>query len=161
MTYSVANVAITNTFDYWRNQSNYLAYASSNLNVTVNSGTAVGNAAISGAFAYSTGQIWQSNTTTSGNSTQTIDTFELGLYRTAEYIISVNDNNSNSHYASKILITHDNGTAYITEYAVMQSNNSAAIGPFTASIASGNVYFSFTPVSTNTTINFNRTLVTV
>jgi len=161
MTYSVANVAITNTFEYWRGQTNYLAYAVSNLAVTVNSNTAVGNAGITGAFAYGGGQIWQSNVTTTGTTVQVIDYIPLSVYRTAEYIISVNDNNANSHYSSKLLLTHDVGAAYLTEYAVIQTNNSVIIGPFTASVNTTSAILSFTPVSSNTTVNFNRIAVTV
>lgn len=50
MTALVANVDITDTFDNWRVRTNELAYAMSNLAVTVNSNTAVGNAAITGRF---------------------------------------------------------------------------------------------------------------
>ena len=163
MTYSVANVAVTNTFDYWRGQTNYLAYAMSTYAVTTNGGTTpVGNAAITGAFSYgSNSQIWSANVRTTGTSTQVIDSFPLSSYKTAEYIISVKDNNANSHYSSKILLTHDIGSAYLTEYAVMQTNNSVIIGPFSASVNTTSAILSFTPVSSNTTVNFNRIAITV
>ena len=163
MTYSVANVAVTNTFDYWRGQTNYLAYAMSTYAVTTNGGTTpVGNAAITGAFSYgSNSQIWSANVRTTGTSTQVIDSFPLSSYKTAEYIISVKDNNANSHYSSKILLTHDIGSAYLTEYAVMQTNNSVIIGPFSASVNATSAILSFTPVSSNTTVNFNRIAITV
>jgi hypothetical protein len=163
MTYSVANVAVTNTFDYWRGQTNYLAYAMSTYAVTTNGGTTpVGNAAITGSFGYgANSQIWSANVRTTGTSTQIIDSFPLATYRTAEYIISVKDNNANSYYSSKILVTHDGGTSYTTEYSILQSNSAATIGPFTSTIASGNVNISFTPVSTNTNVQFHRILVSV
>jgi hypothetical protein len=163
MTYSVANVAVTNTFDYWRGQTNYLAYAMSTYAVTTNGGTTpVGNAAITGAFSYgSNSQIWSANVRTTGTSTQIIDSFPLSSYRTAEYIISVTDNNANSYYSSKILVSHNGAVSSATEYATIQSNSAATIGPFTASIASGNVNISFTPVSTNTNVQFHRILVSV
>jgi len=51
MTVTVANTANTNTFDYWRNRTNELAYAMSTYAVTAGgTNTAVGNAAISGNF---------------------------------------------------------------------------------------------------------------
>jgi hypothetical protein len=161
MTYNVANVAITNTFEFWRGQTNYLAGAMSTYAVTVNSNAAVGNAAITGAFTYGGGQIWQSNVTTTGTTVQVIDSILLSTYKTAEYIISVKDNNANSHYSSKILLTHDIGSAYLTEYAVMQTNNSVIIGPFSASVNTTSAILSFTPVSSNTTVNFNRIAITV
>ena len=161
MTYNVANVAITNTFEFWRGQTNYLAGAMSTYAVTVNSNAAVGNAAITGAFTYGGGQIWQSNVTTTRTTVQVIDSILLSTYKTAEYIISVKDNNANSHYSSKILLTHDIGSAYLTEYAVMQTNNSVIIGPFSASVNATSAILSFTPVSSNTTVNFNRIAITV
>lgn len=51
MTATVANVDIVDTFDNWRVRTNELAYAMSNLAVTVNSNTATGNAAITGRFS--------------------------------------------------------------------------------------------------------------
>jgi len=50
MTAAVQNTTTTNTFDFWRNRTNELAFAMSTLAVTVNSNTAVGNAAITGSF---------------------------------------------------------------------------------------------------------------
>ena len=50
MTAAVQNTITTNTFDFWRNRTNELAFAMSTLVVTVNSNTAVGNAAITGSF---------------------------------------------------------------------------------------------------------------
>ena len=50
MTVYIQNTAVTNTFDFWRNRTNDLAFAMSNSAVTVNSNTAAGNAAITGTF---------------------------------------------------------------------------------------------------------------
>lgn len=51
MSVTVANTANTNTFDYWRNRTNELAYAMSTYAVTAGgSNTSAGNAAISGTF---------------------------------------------------------------------------------------------------------------
>lgn len=48
MTYIVANTLLTSTFDYWRNRTNELATAMSNVAVTVQSNAAVGNAEVVG-----------------------------------------------------------------------------------------------------------------
>ena len=62
MTVNVANTSNTNTFDYWRNRTNELAYAVSTYAVTAGSTNAAsGNAAITGNF--------NANTFTVGNST--------------------------------------------------------------------------------------------
>lgn len=65
MTVNVANVANTDTFNYWKNRTNELATAMSNVVVTTNSNTAAGNAAISGTF---TANVVYANTITVGNS---------------------------------------------------------------------------------------------
>lgn len=54
MTVAVANVTNSNTFAHWLARTNEMAYALSTVAVTVNSNTAVGNAAISGTFAANT-----------------------------------------------------------------------------------------------------------
>ena len=52
MTVNIANTANNNTFDYWRNRTNELAFAMSTYAVTANSSNAaVGNAAITGNFS--------------------------------------------------------------------------------------------------------------
>lgn len=50
MTVSVPQVSNTNTFYFWKNQTNLLADVISTVAVTTNSNTAIGNAAISGMF---------------------------------------------------------------------------------------------------------------
>jgi hypothetical protein len=50
MTFTVANTATTNTFDYWRTRTNELADAMTRLVVSVDSNTATGNAAVNGHF---------------------------------------------------------------------------------------------------------------
>ena len=69
MTIEVSNTANTNTFDYWRNRTNELAYAMSSFVVTTDSNTAVGNAAISSAF---TANVLIANTVRVSNSTSNI-----------------------------------------------------------------------------------------
>lgn len=54
MAITVANVQLTNSFDYWRNRHNELAHAMSNFAVTTDSPPAVGNAQIIGTFTANT-----------------------------------------------------------------------------------------------------------
>jgi hypothetical protein len=61
MTITVANTALTNTFEYLVNRTNELANAMSTKAVTTNSNTTTGNAAITGKFT--------ANVYTVGNST--------------------------------------------------------------------------------------------
>lgn len=50
MTVTIANVALTNTFDFWRGQTNILADTMTNKVVTTASNSAAGNAAVRGTF---------------------------------------------------------------------------------------------------------------
>jgi hypothetical protein len=54
MTYVVANTLLTSTFDYWRNRTNELATAMSNVAITVSSNAAVGNAEVVGTVTVQT-----------------------------------------------------------------------------------------------------------
>jgi VCBS repeat-containing protein len=65
MTVAVANVANTNTFDYWRNRTNEFATAMSNVVVSTGS-TTTGNADITGSF---TANVLIANTVRVSNST--------------------------------------------------------------------------------------------
>ena len=85
MTATVANTANTNTFDYWRNRTNELAYAMSTLAVTAGgSNAAVGNAAITGNF--------NANTLSVGNSTvnTTIRTANSTQQSNGQYFLNAN-----------------------------------------------------------------------
>lgn len=68
MTVAVANVANTNTFDYWRNRTNELATAMSNVVISTGS-TTTGDAAITGTF---TANVLIANTVRVSNSTANI-----------------------------------------------------------------------------------------
>lgn len=75
MTVTVANVANTNTFDYWRNRTNELAFAMSTYVVTTETAATTGNAAITGTFTANVlagNTVYLSNTTS--NLTITIPT---------------------------------------------------------------------------------------
>ena len=238
MTIYIQNTVVTNTFDFWRNRTNELASAMSNSVVTVNSNTAVGNAAISDTFTannlvlgntnpsayilignttvnayvntssiyfgndsvnttittstvalansvsnlnitiptnaqYSNGQYYLNangswsiiappetatqTLSTTGTGTMNLDSFSTTTYNVAEYILSVKDNNANNYFTGKFIVAHDSGTAYITQYATFTSNSS--VGTFTSTLSSGNVYFRFTPTSSNTTVKYFRSIV--
>ena len=72
MTIYIQNTSVTNTFDFWRNRTNQIAYALSNSVVTVNSNTAIGDAAITGLFT--------ANTLLLGNSTVNASLTPAQLY---------------------------------------------------------------------------------
>lgn len=94
--------------------------------------------------------------TTTGTSLQTVDSF-LNTFRSARYLVSVNDNNANGHQSSEIMVLYDGTNALVTEFAQLVSNS--VLVTFSATANSTAVLLQATPVSTNTTIKSHRTLV--
>jgi hypothetical protein len=192
MTATVANTANTNTFDYWRNRTNELAYAMSALAVTAGgSNAAVGDAAITGKLTANTISVGNAsvnvvistaNSTqisngqyflnangnwglvaaptytdfsyTSGNTAQLIDSYDMSVYGTVEYIINAVDNTANNRMSTKIFTSHNSADVYSSEYLTYVSNT--AFGAFTANSNTTHARLYFTPTSTNTLVKFVR-----
>jgi len=91
---------------------------------------------------------------TSGITNTEINNYLTNTFASAEYLLAVKDNNANNYQSSKILITHDVDNAYLSEYAIIVSNN--YVGSFFANSNTSHVRLYFNPTSTNTTINFTR-----
>ena len=102
MTVTIANTSNTNTFGYWKERTNELAYAMSTYAVTVGSNAAVGNAAIIGTYIANSFQISNSSgtyllTPVVGNndvvisgvsSNDIVDYFDKTTYRGVEYLVT-------------------------------------------------------------------------
>jgi hypothetical protein len=135
MTATVQNTATTNTFDFWRNRTNELAYAMTNLAVTVGSNTATGNAAITG---------WL---TANGVNLQTINAVSIAG-NTASFVTSVSAptiNVSTSSINSTVLFV-GNSTANATlsvagSLSMANSTSNLAIAiPNTTQTSTGNYF---------------------
>ena len=149
---SVTNVVI--------NQSNIiLANSTSNIQIAIPTSAQVSN----GQFYLNANGSWSASglvfetINTSGPATINVDSFSKTSYGAAEYVIRIKDNNANNYSASKLLLMHDGGNAYITEYAMLLSNSS--IGTFSVAIVSSNVYLQFAPTSNSTTISFAKVII--
>jgi hypothetical protein len=94
---------------------------------------------------------------TTGTSAQNVDSWSLTTYSTAEYVVNVKDNAANGFSATKILVVHDIGNSYITEYGTINSNGS--LGTFSSTTNATHVIVRFTPASVNTTVKYARTLI--
>jgi len=136
MTYSIGNTDVTNTFEYWRTQTNYLAAAMSNYAVTVNSNTAAGNAAITGTFTANALNIGNSTVNSSftgstlavanafyvGNTTS--NTFANSTYITTTGTLSVGGSGANvSINASSIVLANSTIGVTIGVPTVAQAAN--------------------------------------
>jgi hypothetical protein len=96
----------------------------------------------------------QNTVTFTGTSSQVLDSMTLSAYRSAEYVISANNNTANAYQVSKILVIHDGTTAYVTEYGTMYTNTS--VMTITAGANATHMLINCTPVSSNTTVKFTR-----
>lgn len=97
--------------------------------------------------------------TSTGASSQVMDYWGLTVFRSAEYMISVTDNNANSYQLSKLLVVQNGGGAYATEYGVITSN--ATVSAFTVSVNATSLLLNCAPVSTNATFQITRTAVRI
>lgn len=86
-----------------------------------------------GSFAYTT------------NSQSTIDSFSTSTIRSVEYLVEAS-NTSAAYQMSKLLAFHDDTTAYITEYGML-NGPSGNLLTFTADISGGNLRLRGTPVN--------------
>jgi len=93
--------------------------------------------------------------TSTGATSQILDYWGLTVFRSAEYMISVTDNNSNSYQLSKLLVVQNGGNSYSTEYGIITSN--ATISAFSVSVNATSLLLNCTPVSTNATFQLTRT----
>jgi len=152
-----ANVNLTTSYLNIGNSSVNVVINSTSIvtgSVTVNSSTiAVGGSNVATVAALS--GLGISNTITfTGTSSQVMDSIALSSTRSAEYLISANNNTANAYQVSKILVIHDGTTAYVTEYGTMFTNTSV-IG-ISAGANATHLLVNCTPVSSNTTVKFTR-----
>jgi hypothetical protein len=88
--------------------------------------------------------------TTTGTSAQEVDAIAIATFRSSEYTLTVKDNVANNYQISKMLLIHDGGAAYLTEYGILRSNS--AMGTFATGSNATHFTLTFTPVSANTTL---------
>lgn len=154
---STVNTTITST-------SVNISNSTANISLTIPSNTQIAN----GQYYYNANGSWSLITSqyiplsnnsinTTGTSTQVIDSYQMNSYSTAEYLINVKDNVANNYYTSKILTSHNTANAFSTEYATITTNT--YMGVFTSSTNTSHVLLNFTPVSSNTTVKFIRTIL--
>ena len=92
--------------------------------------------------------------TSNGDASQVIDSYDLGSYRTAKYVLQIST--TLGVQSSEILMTHNGSASFITEYAVITSNG--VLGMFNGSANATSALLTFSPAVSNVnTINFQRT----
>lgn len=95
--------------------------------------------------------------TTTGVAAVNLDSWAIGSYRSAEYVIQVTDNAANNHQVSKLIVTHDGSNALWDEYALLTTNGT--IMTFSGVTNSTTLSIQGTPSSSNTTVRAVRTTI--
>lgn len=115
---------------------------------------------VANAIQLGTALIQFSSTNTSSNASQTIDSVNAAAFRSVEYFISVKNNDANGYQCSKLIVTHNGGTALVTEYAVLSTN--ATLATFSATANSTVLALNAVPVSSNSyTFSIEKHCITV
>jgi hypothetical protein len=89
----------------------------------------------------------------------TIDTFAGGTYRSAKYIIQV-DNGSGDYETREALVVHDGTSAYITEYAMVYTG-ADLLGDASVTMSGSDVLLQYTPTSGSVTVKVIATYIDV
>ena len=95
----------------------------------------------------------------SATGSTTIDSFNGVLYRSAKYIIQVDDGAGN-YETREALVVHDGTTAYITEFAMVYTG-SDLIGDASVTMSGNNVQLQYTPTSGTATVKVIATYIDV
>jgi hypothetical protein len=153
---AAGDAAISGTFT-----ANALYVSNGTSNIAINPPTTSQKS--SGQYFLNANNSWTYDTTsngqitTTGTSIQNVDSWSITTWNLAEYMVSVVDNAANNFYATKMMVTHNSSNAFITEYSSITSNSS--VGVFSANANATHVVLTFTPVSSNTTVKYARTLI--
>lgn len=99
----------------------------------------------------------------SSNTIATVDSYSASVFRSAEYTVQATDASTGSYHFTKLLVTHDGTTGYVTEYGTI--NNNGNLLTFAVDINSGNVRLRGTPTSLNASlimaVKYVRNAITV
>ena len=88
-----------------------------------------------------------------------IDTANATGISTIEYLISARDNINFNYKSARILITTDGTNAFITEYGIVLSNNSAQVCSFDSDINTGNIRLLATGDSVDVDVSLQRVVL--
>ena len=145
-TYVYSNVFTTNTY------TNSISTGNSSP-LTVNSNTNV-----NGYVAINDISRFYSNTFTfSSTSLQTVDSFAVSDFRSAEYFVELTD--STNYHLTKLLVLHDGTSSYVTEFGTLINN--ITLATFSADVNSGNLRLRAAPSTGTVVAKFTRTTLAV
>jgi|TARA_R110000823_G_scaffold78546_18_gene179099 hypothetical protein len=118
-------------------------------------------AQVTGAATVGTNAAHTSNTKThTAQSEVVVDTFLASAYRSAKYVVQVDDtDNANKFQTSELLLVHNGSATFMTEYG--QVATSTTIATIDSDISGGSVRLKVLPTSTNTVVKVTRLALNV
>jgi hypothetical protein len=89
-----------------------------------------------------------------------IHTFDAGRYRSAKYVIQVENATANAYEASDVMVIHNGSYAYRTQYNMISTfANAAALGSVTAAYAAGNVNLYYQGITTGNRVKVRADMI--
>jgi hypothetical protein len=95
----------------------------------------------------------------SSSSQAAIDAFAVATYRSGEYLIQMSETGTTNYHVTKLVVYHDDTSAYSSEFA--QLFNNISLGTVTTDVSGGNVRVLVAPASANVVVKYSRNLITV
>jgi hypothetical protein len=131
-----------------------LSFNGSTLEVT-------GSATVSGTITLATQTQETSGTVTvASSSASVLDSFATATFRSAKYIVSINNTANTRFETAELLVVHDGTNSFIHSSGV--SSSGVSMATYTTDIDSGNVRILVVPQSADSTVyKFKRTLIVV
>ncbi len=89
----------------------------------------------------------------SANTATTVDSFATATYRSAKYVAQASTTGG-KYQTSELLVIHDDTTAYLSEFGVVQTNGN--VGTFITTISGGSVLVQFVGENANTNVRLTK-----
>ena len=95
-----------------------------------------------------------------GTSPTLIHTFDAGRYRSAKYVIQVENATANAYEVSDVMVIHNGSYAYRTQYNMISTfANAAALGSVTAAYSAGNVNLYYQGITTGNRVKIRADMI--
>jgi hypothetical protein len=89
-----------------------------------------------------------------------IHTFDAGRYRSAKYVIQVENATANAYEVSDVMVIHNGSYAYRTQYNMISTfANAAALGSVTTAYSSGNVNLYYQGLTTGNRVKIRADMI--
>lgn len=135
--------------------SNLQFGTSNTIRMTISS---TGNVTFTGSLSLTNSSQSSATLTTSATTpNQVLDSFAIATYRCAKYLVSVVS--GSAYEVTEITVIHDGSVAYISEFGTILTG--AALATFDATIDTGNLVLTTTPVNAVTTYKLMRNTVNI